>query len=94
MYKTFGRLNRFNVTANMSVVTQEQFPDIVSKHVWCFQQDYKRKQISSVIFSEFIRNIFVRSRSDVALIVDRRLKNGYVTSSNQISFLAILWCSR
>jgi hypothetical protein len=29
--KDFGQLNRLNVTANMTVVTQEQFPDIVTK---------------------------------------------------------------
>ena len=43
-------------------------------------------QTSSVVFSEFIRNIFARSPSDVALFVDRGLNVGYVTS-NQHLFL-------
>ena len=43
-------------------------------------------QTSSVVFSEFIRNVFARSPSDVALFVDRGLNVGYVTS-NQHLFL-------
>ena len=43
-------------------------------------------QTSSVIFSEFIRNVFARSPSDVALFVDRGLNVGYV-SNNQHLFL-------
>jgi len=43
-------------------------------------------QTSSVVFSEFIRNVFARSPSDVALFVDRGLNIGYV-SNNQHLFL-------
>ena len=44
-------------------------------------------QTSSVVFSEFIRNVFARSPSDVALFIDRGLNDdGYVTS-NQHLFL-------
>jgi hypothetical protein len=119
VYKTFGQLNRLNVNANMSVVTQDQFPDTVSRHVsetgsqmtiipWprgltsldedttvaarnpfdgVFHKTTTVDQTSSIIFSEFIRNIFARSPSDVALFVDRGVNNGQVLSSNQHIFL-------
>jgi len=120
VYKTFGQLNRFNVNANLSVVSQDQFPDAVTKHVsetgsqmtiipWprgltsvleeehqggarnpfdgIFHKTTTVDQTSSVIFSEFIRNVFARSPSDVALFVDRGLNNGSITTSNQHLFL-------
>ena len=117
IYKTFGQLNLLHVAANLSVVTQEQFPDTVTKHVsetgsqmtiipWprgvtsdeeqtgvrnpfdgVFHRTTTVDQTSSVVFSEFIRNVFARSPSDVALFVERGLNNGYVTSSNQHLFL-------
>ncbi|KAF8806126.1 hypothetical protein BYT27DRAFT_7224470 [Phlegmacium glaucopus] len=119
VYKTFGQLNRFNVTANLSVVSQDQFPDAVAKHVsetgsqmtiipWprgatsileenpggarnpfdgVFHKTTSVDQTSSVIFSEFIRNVFAKSPSDVALFVDRGLNNGSITGSNQHLFL-------
>ena len=119
VYRTFGQLNRLNVNASVSVVTQEQFPDTVAKHasdtgsqmtiipwprgVTTMDEDHQKvgvrnpfdgvfhktttvDQTSSVIFSEFIRNVFARSPSDVALFVDRGLNVGYV-SSNQHIFL-------
>ena len=119
VYRTFGQLNRLNVTASLSVVSQEQFPDTVAKHVsetssqmviipWprgvttmdeehqkvavrnpfdgVFHKTTTVDQTSSVIFSEFIRNVFARSPSDVALFVDRGLNIGYV-SNNQHLFL-------
>ncbi|KAJ3516410.1 hypothetical protein NLJ89_g1139 [Agrocybe chaxingu] len=33
VYKTFGHLNHLNVSANLSVVNFEEFPDAVAKHV-------------------------------------------------------------
>jgi len=120
-FKTFGQLNRLHVAANLSVVTQEQFPDIVAKHVsdtgsqmtiipWprgvtslvdeeqtgarnpfdgVFHKTTTVDQTSSVIYSEFIRNVFLRSPSDVALFVERGMpvNGGYGTSSSQHIFL-------
>lgn len=119
VYKTFGQLNRLNVTASLSVVGQEHFPDAVAKHVsetgsqmtiipWprgvtsadegqnvgarnpfdgIFHRTTTQDQTSSVIFSEFIRNVFARSPSDVALFVDRGVNDRHITSSNQHLFL-------
>jgi hypothetical protein len=123
VYRTFGQLNRFNVTANMSVVSQEQFADTVARHVsetssqmaiipWprgvtsvlneenqsqkvgvrnpfdgVFHKTTTLEQTSSIIFSEFIRNVFAKSPSDVVLFVDRGLNNGSITTSNQHLFL-------
>ena len=119
VYRTFGQLNRLNVNASLSVVSQEQFPDTVAKHVsdtgsqmtiipWprgvttidddpqkvgvrnpfdgVFHKTTTVDQTNSVVFSEFIRNVFARSPSDVALFVDRGLNVGFV-SSNQHLFL-------
>ena len=118
VYRTFGQLNRLNVSASLSVVSQEQFPDTVAKHAsetgsqmtiipWprgatmdeehqkagarnpfdgVFQKNTTVDQTSSVVFSEFIRNVFAKSPSDVALFVDRGLNVGYV-ASNQHLFL-------
>ena len=118
VYRTFGQLNRLNVTTNLSVVSQEQFPDTIAKHAsetgsqmtiipWprgvtsmdeeqkdgarnpfdgVFHKTTTVDQTSSVVFSEFIRNVFARSPSDVALFVDRGLNVGYVTG-NQHLFL-------
>ena len=124
VYRTFGQLNRLNVIASLSVVSQEQFPDTVAKHAsetgsqmtiipWprgvtsvdeehqdqkfgarnpfdgVFHKTTTMDQTSSVVFSEFIRNVFARSPSNVALFVDRGLNVGYVTS-NQHLFLPFL----
>ena len=127
VYRTFGQLNRLNVIASLSVVSQEQFPDTVAKHAsetgsqmtiipWPrgvttidgdpqkvgvrnpFDGVFHNKttttttttttidQTNSVVFSEFIRNVFARSPSDVALFVDRGLNVGFV-SNNQHLFL-------
>jgi len=51
-----------------------------------FHKTTTADQTSSVIFSEFIRNVFARSTSDVALFVDRGLNVGYV-ADNQHLFL-------
>ena len=119
VYRTFGQLNRLNVHASLSVVTQDQFPETVAKHAsetgsemtiipWprgvttidddpqkvgvrnpfdgVFHRTTTVDQTNSVVFSEFIRGVFARSPSDVALFVDRGLNVGYVTS-NQHLFL-------
>ena len=119
VYRTFGQLNRLNVMASVSIVSQEQFPDSVAKHVsetgsqmtiipWprgvtsmdgehhkvgvrnpfdgVFQKATTVDQTSSVVFSDFVRNVFARSPSDVALFVDRGLNVGYV-ADNQHLFL-------
>jgi hypothetical protein len=119
VYRTFGQLNRLNVNASLSIVSQEHFPDTVVKHasdtgsqmtiipwprgVTTIDEDHQKAgvhsnpfdgvfqattedQTSSVIFSEFIRNVFARSPSDVALFVDRGLNVGYV-ANNQHLFL-------
>jgi hypothetical protein len=52
-----------------------------------FHRTTTQDQTSSVVFSEFIRNVFAKSLSDVALFVDRGMNNGYLTSSNQHLFL-------
>lgn len=124
VYRTFGQLNRFNVTASLSVVSHEQFPDTVARHVsetgsqmtiipWprgvasildeehqdlkagvrnpfdgVFHKTTNVDQTSSVIFSEFIRNVFAKSPSDVALFVDRGMNNnGSIATGNQHLFL-------
>jgi hypothetical protein len=51
-----------------------------------FQKTTTMDQTNSVIFSEFIRNVFAKSPSDVALFVDRGLNVGYV-ANNQHLFL-------
>ena len=119
VYRTFGQLNRLNVVASLSVVSQEQFPDAIAKHAFetdsqmtiipwprgvtsmdeehqkvgvrnpfdgVFHKTTTEDQTSSVVFSEFIRNVFARSPRDVALFVDRGLNVGYV-ASNQHLFL-------
>ena len=122
VYRTFSQLNCFNVTANLSVVSLEQFPDSVAKHVsqtgsqmtiipWprgvtsildehqdqtvgarnpfdgIFHKTATVDQTSSVIFSEFIRNVFAKAPSDVALFVDRGMDNASTTTNNQHIFL-------
>jgi len=52
-----------------------------------FHRTTTQDQTSSVFFSEFIRNVFAKSPSDVALFVDRGMDNGHLTSSNQHLFL-------
>ena len=117
VYRTFGQLNSLDVTANVSVVTQEQFPDTVAKHAYetgsqmtiipwprgvtsideehqkagvrnpfdgVFHKTTTVDQTNSVIFSEFIRNVFSKSPSDVALFVDRGLNVGYVANNQHI----------
>ena len=116
VYRTFYQLNCLNLTASLSIVSHEQFPDTVAKHADRFTDDnYSRPrgvtldeentkvgvrnpfdgdfhkatavdQTSSVVFSEFIRNVFAGSPSDVALFVDRGLNLGYA-ASNQHLFL-------
>jgi hypothetical protein len=44
-------------------------------------------QTSSVIFSEYIRNVFAKTPSDVALFVDRGINDGSVTTTTQHLFM-------
>ncbi|KAF8165761.1 Sodium/hydrogen exchanger family-domain-containing protein [Crassisporium funariophilum] len=124
VYRTFGQLNRLSVTANLSVVSYDEFPDAVAKHVsetasqmaiipWprgitsvleeenqgqrvgtrnpfdgVFHKTTTEDQTGSVIYSEFIRNIFAKSPCDVALFVDRGMMTEAIGASRQHLFLA------
>ncbi|KIM35156.1 hypothetical protein M413DRAFT_449865 [Hebeloma cylindrosporum] len=106
VYRTFGQLNHFDVSANLSVVNFDEFPEAIAKHVtdtksemviipWprgatsvleeeiqekvrtrnpfdgIFHRTTSQDQTSSVVYSEFIRKVFAKSPSDIALFVDR-----------------------
>ncbi|KAJ3517595.1 hypothetical protein NLJ89_g410 [Agrocybe chaxingu] len=123
VYKTFGQLNHFNVSAKLSVVNYEEFPEAVAKHVsdtgsemviipWprgitsvleeeaqgqqvgtrnpfdgIFHRTTTEDQTSSVVYSEFIRNVFSQSPSDIALFVDRGLTTAPTGNTKQHFFL-------
>ncbi|CAA7259372.1 unnamed protein product [Cyclocybe aegerita] len=123
VYKTFGQLNHFNVSAKLSVVNYEEFPEAVAKHVsdtgsemviipWprgitsvleeeaegqhvgtrnpfdgIFHKTTTEDQTSSVVYSEFIRNVFSQSPSDIALFVDRGLTTAPTGNTKQHFFL-------
>jgi hypothetical protein len=106
VYRTFGQLNHFNVSANLSVINFDEFPEAIARHVtdtksemviipWprgatsvleeeaqqqvgarnpfdgIFHKTTSQDQTSSVVYSEFIRKVFAKSPSDIALFVDR-----------------------
>ncbi|KAF9480200.1 cation/H+ exchanger [Pholiota conissans] len=109
IYRTFGQLNNFNVSANLSVVNASEFPQAIADHVastkshmlivpWArgaasaledeiaeqqvgarnpfdgiFQKTAVQDQTGSVVYSEFIRNVFAKAPTDIALFVDRGL---------------------
>ncbi|KAJ7130969.1 Sodium/hydrogen exchanger family-domain-containing protein [Mycena filopes] len=108
VFRTFGYLNRMLVSAALSVVGYEEFPDAIAQHAsefetqmvilpWSrgatsvleeesgrttsarnpfdgiFHKTTTQDQTSSVVYSEFIRKVFQRSPTDVALFVDRGL---------------------
>ncbi|KAF9554536.1 hypothetical protein CPC08DRAFT_753614 [Agrocybe pediades] len=124
VYKTFGQLNNFNVSAKLSVVNFDEFPETIANHVsttgsqmviipWprgmtsvleetqegqresgtrnpfdgMFLKTTTQDQTSSFIYSEFIRNVFARSPSDIALFVDRGVASAPVGNSKQHLFL-------
>lgn len=124
VYRTFGQLNHINVSANLSVVNHEEFPEAVAKHVadtqsemvvipWprgvttvleseqegittgtrnpfdgVFHRTTTQDQTSSVVYSEFIRQTFAKSPSDIALFVDRGLTTLSTGAAKQHLFLA------
>lgn len=126
IYRTFGQLNNFNVSANLSVVNAAEFPEAIADHVaatkshmlilpWArgatsvledespeqqagarnpfdgvFQKTTVHDQTSSVIYSEFIRNVFAKAPSDIALFVDRGLSTAPTGISAQHVFLPFL----
>ncbi|KAJ7462076.1 Sodium/hydrogen exchanger family-domain-containing protein [Mycena latifolia] len=110
VFRTFGYLNRLVVSAALSVVGYDEFPDAIAQHAvdsdtqmvilpWSrgatsvlaeeaehgqttgvrnpfdgiFHKTTTQDQTSSVVYSEFIRKVFLRSPTDVALFVDRGL---------------------
>ncbi|KAJ7682120.1 Sodium/hydrogen exchanger family-domain-containing protein [Mycena polygramma] len=110
VFRTFGYLSRVIVSAALSVVSYDEFPDAIARHAddhdsqmviipWSrgatsvldeeepgqtagprnpfdgiFHKTTTQDQTSSVVYSEFIRKVFLRSPTDVALFVDRGLK--------------------
>ncbi|KAJ7098661.1 Sodium/hydrogen exchanger family-domain-containing protein [Mycena belliarum] len=110
VFRTFGHLNRLVVSAALSVVGYDEFPDAIAQHAlefesqmvilpWSrgatsvlaeeedpgrttgarnpfdgiFHKTATQDQTSSVVYSEFIRKVFLHSPTDVALFVDRGL---------------------
>ncbi|KAJ7737373.1 Sodium/hydrogen exchanger family-domain-containing protein [Mycena metata] len=108
VFRTFGYLNRIIVSAALSVVGYDEFPDAIAQHAtefetqmiilpWSrgatsvlaeeeqpgrvtgarnpfdgvFHKTTTQDQTSSVVYSDFIRKVFQRSPTDVALFVDR-----------------------
>lgn len=124
VYKTFGQLNNLNVSAKLSVVNFDEFPETIANHVsetgsqmlfipWprgmtsvleeenqgqqqtgtrnpfdgIFHKTTIQDQTSSFVYSEFIRNVFARSPSDMALFVDRGTVNAPIGNGGQHLFL-------
>ncbi|KAJ7859959.1 Sodium/hydrogen exchanger family-domain-containing protein [Mycena olivaceomarginata] len=125
VFRTFGYLNRITVSAALSVVNYDDFPDAVAQRAtefgsqmviipWSrgatsvleeqeepghgssgvrnpfdgiFHKTATQDQTSSVVYSEFIRRVFLRAPTDVALFVDRGLNLQYAGSTDQQLFL-------
>ncbi|KAF7335337.1 K(+)/H(+) antiporter 1 [Mycena sanguinolenta] len=127
VFRTFGYLNRILVSAALSVVSYDDFPDVIAVHAaesesqmvilpWSrgatsvldepeeprraagirnpfdgiFHKTTTQDQTSSVVYSEFIRKVFLRSTTDVALFVDRGLNLQYSGSTDQHLFLPFI----
>ena len=110
IFRTFGALHKFNVSASLSVVDSTEYPDAVVRRVqesesqlvilpWSrgsasvHESDSQHSarnpfdgvfhksnvhiqdQTNSVVYSEFVRGIFLKSPCDVALFVDRGLSD-------------------
>lgn len=110
IFRTFGALNKLPISASLSVVNYDEFPDVIARHAsesgsqlvilpWSrgsasvYESDVQasarnpfdgvfhksnlqiQDQTSSVVYSEFIRGVFLKSPSDVALFVDRGMSN-------------------
>ncbi|KAF8974292.1 potassium:hydrogen antiporter [Flammula alnicola] len=125
-FRTFGQLNNFSVSANLSVVNFNEFPEAIANHVsntgsqmvivpWprgvtsivdeenhgqpvgarnpfdgIFHRTTTQDQTSSVVYSEFIRNVFAKSPSDIALFVDRGMVTTLSGVNKQHLFLAFM----
>lgn len=114
VYSTFGTLNRLSVSASLSVVNYDEFPESIAQHVHNSGSDMvlipwargttsvlsaevdevphsplqhrnpfdhrttttTQDQTGSAVYSEFIRQVFLRSPKDVALFVDRGVSIG------------------
>ncbi|KAJ7506567.1 Sodium/hydrogen exchanger family-domain-containing protein [Mycena galericulata] len=128
VFRTFGYLNRLVVSAALSVVAYDEFPDAIAQHAtefdsqmviipWSrgvtsvlqeaddhgratvvrnpfdgiFHKTTTQDQTSSVVYSEFIRKVFLRSTTDVALFVDRGLSlQSSAGTSDQHLFLPFI----
>ncbi|KAF8214149.1 potassium:hydrogen antiporter [Mycena galopus ATCC 62051] len=127
VFRTFGYLNRILVSAALSVVNYDDFPDAIAQHAadsesqmvilpWSrgatsvldeheepgrtsgirnpfdgiFHKTTTQDQTSSVVYSDFIRKVFLRSTTDVALFVDRGLNMQYSGSTAQHLFLPFI----
>ncbi|KAF8214100.1 potassium:hydrogen antiporter [Mycena galopus ATCC 62051] len=127
VFRTFGYLNRILVSAALSVVNYDDFPDAIAQHAvdsesqmvilpWSrgatsvldeqetpgrtsgirnpfdgiFHKTTTQDQTSSVVYSDFIRKVFLRSITDVALFVDRGLNLQYSGSTDQHLFLPFI----
>ncbi|KAJ6570990.1 Sodium/hydrogen exchanger family-domain-containing protein [Mycena vulgaris] len=110
VFLTFGHLHRLTVSAVLSVVSYDEFPNKIAMHAaesgsqmiilpWprgativspedeentsssgvripfngTFHKTASQDQTSSVVYSEFIRRVFLHASTDVALFVDRGL---------------------
>ncbi|KAF9482445.1 cation/H+ exchanger [Pholiota conissans] len=125
-YRTFGQLNELSVSANVSVVSADEFPEAIANHVsatnsqmviipWArgmtsvteeghtgaigtrnpfdgiFHKTVTTEdQTGAVVYSEFIRNVFAKSPSDIALFVDRGLVDSSGGSNKQHLFLPFM----
>ncbi|KAF5364180.1 hypothetical protein D9756_000333 [Leucocoprinus leucothites] len=111
IFRTFGGLNKLEISATLSVVDYAEYPDAVARRTqesesqlvilpWSrgsasvYESDtldtarnpfdgvfhksnvHIQDQTSSVVYSEFIRGVFLKSPSDVALFVDRGFSGG------------------
>ncbi|KAF7355776.1 Cation/H+ exchanger [Mycena sanguinolenta] len=127
VFRTFGYLNRIIVSAALSVVNHDDFPDAIAQHAadsesqmviipWSrgatsvldeaeepghtsgirnpfdgiFHKTAIQDQTSSVVYSEFIRKVFLHSTTDVALFVDRGLNLQYSGSADQHLFMPFI----
>ena len=126
IYKTFGQLNHFNVSAKLSVVNFTEFPEAIAEYVsatssqmviipWArgttqvseenaqghqvgarnpfdgvFHKTTIQDQTGSVVYSEFIRNVFAKTPSDIALFVDRGVASPSAEVTPQHIFLPFI----
>ncbi|KAJ7639440.1 Sodium/hydrogen exchanger family-domain-containing protein [Roridomyces roridus] len=118
VFRTFGHLNRLVVSAALSVVGYDEFPDAIKRHAvesgsqlvfipWprgatsvldeeedpngvrnpfdgIFHKTTTQDQTGSVVYSEFIRKVFLAASTDVALFVDRGLTMGGVAEQQHL----------